>query len=98
MSNHSASDLPPDTEMEDLVDYLVRSTRLTQNEVRRLLGEVLNFLDELPDDFVRRRHLELQARGLGNSEIFSRLSAELGARRFRAPTYSERQIRRIIYG
>jgi polyhydroxyalkanoate synthesis regulator phasin len=98
MSNHVGSDLPPDTEMQDLVDYLVRSTRLSQSEARRVLGEVMHFLDELPEDFVRRRHLSLQGLGLSNSEIFSRLAAELSARRFKAPTYTERQIRRMIYG
>lgn len=92
------SDLPPDAELNDLADYLVRSSRLTHGEARRLIGEVMHFLDELPEEFVRRRHLALQSQGLSNSEIFAQLTAELRARRFRAPAFSERQIRRIIYG
>jgi hypothetical protein len=40
----------------------------------------------------------LQGEGLSNSEIFARLSAELARWRFRAPAYSERQLRRMIYG
>jgi hypothetical protein len=85
-------------DLADLVGYLARSTRLTPAEAHRVIDEVLAFLDETPDAFVRRRHLELQAEGLDNRAIFARLDAELGARRFRAPALSARQIRRIIYG
>jgi hypothetical protein len=87
-----------DVELDDLAEYVVRSSRLELNQARRLIGEVLNFLDELPEDFVRRRHWSLQSQGLSNSEIFTQLASELRTRRFRAPTYSERQIRRMIYG
>ena len=85
-------------ELEELVIYLVRSSRLSAEEARRLLENVLAFLHETPEDFVRRRHLVLQAEGLSNSEIFLQLTAELSVRRFRAPAYTERQIRRMIYG
>lgn len=86
------------TEFADLVAYLVRTTRLSHTEVTRLVDEVLSFLDEQPEDFVRRRHLALQGEGLSNSAIFVRLAAELERWRFRAPQYSERQLRRMIYG
>jgi len=85
-------------EFEDLITYLERSTRLSRAEAARLVGEVLAFLDERPEEFVSRRHRELQAQGLSNSEIFARLTAELEGWRFRAPAYSERQLRRMIYG
>ena len=85
-------------EFEDLVNYLVRTTRLSRAEAARLVGEVLAFLDERPEEFVSRRHRSLQSEGLSNSEIFARLAAELERWRFRAPQYSERQLRRIIYG
>jgi len=85
-------------ELEDLVNYLVRSSRLGRAEAMRLVDEVLAFLGEEPEAFVVRRHRELQAAGLANSAIFARLAAELARRRFRAPAYSERQLRRIIYG
>jgi hypothetical protein len=64
----------------------------------RVVDEVLAFLSDTLEDFIRRRHLALQAEGCSNSEIFSRLAAELQSRRFRAAALSERQIRRIIYG
>jgi hypothetical protein len=85
-------------EFEDLVTYLVRTTRLSASEAIRLVDEVLSFLDERPEEFVCRRHRTLQGEGLSNSEIFARLSTELARRRFRAPAYSERQLRRMIYG
>ena len=85
-------------ELQELVTYLVNTSRLTPAEARRVVGEVMAFLDETPDAFIRRRHLALQSEGLPNTAIFSRLAAELAQWRFRAPEYSERQIRRIIYG
>jgi hypothetical protein len=85
-------------EFEDLIIYLVRTTRLSGPEAVRLVDEVLSFLDERPEEFVCRRHRALQGEGLSNSEIFVRLSAELARWRFRAPAYSERQLRRMIYG
>jgi hypothetical protein len=85
-------------ELEDLVAYLVRSSRLTLPEAVRLVDEVLSFLDESPEEFVCRRHREMQAQGLANSESFARIAAELTRRRFRAPALTARQIRRLIYG
>ena len=86
------------TEFEDLVSHLVRTTRLSHTEAIRLVDEVLAFLDERPEEFVSRRHRALRREGLSNSEIFLRLAAELERWRFRAPAYSERQLRRLIYG
>ena len=85
-------------ELEELITYLARSSRLSPQEARRILENVLAFLHETPEDFVRRRHLKLQADGLSNPQIYLQLTAELAARRFRAPPYTERQIRRMIYG
>jgi hypothetical protein len=85
-------------ELEELVEYLARTSRLDRGEARRVVDEVLSFLIEQPEDFVRRRHLALQRRGLANAAIFTQLKAELAGRRFPAPTYTTRQLRRIIYG
>jgi len=86
------------SEFADLLAYLVRTTRLSQAEATRLIDEVLSFLDERPEEFVCRRHRAMQGEGLPNTEIFTRLAAELERWRFRAPQYSERQLRRMIYG
>ncbi len=85
-------------ELDELVAHLVRASRLTPAEAAKLVDEVLSFLAEQPEEFVRRRHLALQHEGLPNPEIFARITAELARWRFRAPDFSERQIRRIIYG
>jgi hypothetical protein len=85
-------------ELEELVAHLARTSRLSPPEAARVVDEVLGFLSEEPEAFVRRRHRSLQQEGLSNSEIFARLTAELARWRFRAPAYSERQLRRVIYG
>jgi hypothetical protein len=85
-------------ELQELIAYLVRTTPLSPGEAARVLGDVLAFLNETPESFIRRRHLSLQAEGLSNAEIFARIVSELAQWRFRAPQLSERQIRRIIYG
>lgn len=85
-------------ELDELVTHLTRTSRLTPSEAIKLVDEVLTFLGEQPEAFVRRRHRALQSEGLPNPEIFARLHAEVARWRFRAPAYSERQIRRIIYG
>jgi hypothetical protein len=84
--------------LQDLIGYLVRTSRLSASEAQRVVAEVLNYLRETPEDFVRRRHLALQAEGLSNASIYVQLATELSAWRFRAPPYTARQIRRIIYG
>ena len=86
------------SELEELITYLVRTTPLSPGEATRVVGDVLAFLNETPEAYIRRRHLALQAEGLSNSEIFARLVSEVAQWRFRAPGLSERQIRRIIYG
>lgn len=86
------------SELEELIAYLVRTSRLSAPEAARVVDEVLSFLAETPEAFVRRRHLALQSQGLANDAIFAQLAAELERLRFRAPPLTARQIRRIIYG
>ncbi len=85
-------------ELEELIAYLVRTSRLSAPEAARVVSEVLEFLAETPEAFIRRRHLALQAQGLANDEIFAQLAGELARLRFRAAPLTPRQIRRIIYG
>ena len=85
-------------DLDELVEYLARTSRLEPKEARRVVDEVLSFLAEEPESFVRRRHLALQRQGLSNTAIFVQLQAELAQRRFPAPAYTMRQLRRIIYG
>lgn len=85
-------------ELTELVDRLTRTTRLSRPEALHLVDEVLSFLDESLEEFVRRRHRELQHEGRGNPEIYRRVAEEARQRRFRGARLSERQIRRLIYG
>jgi hypothetical protein len=85
-------------ELDELVAFLVRTSHLSAPQATRLVGEVLSFLAETPEAFIRRRHLTLQAQGLSNDAIFAQLAVELDRWRFRAPALTARQIRRIIYG
>lgn len=83
---------------EDLVDHLVRASALSPGEARRVVADVLAYFSEPADAYVRRRHRELKAQGLVNTEIFERVTAELPLRRVAPPAYSPRQLRRIVYG
>jgi hypothetical protein len=86
------------SDLGELIDYLTRTTRLSSAEAQRVVAEVLSYLEETPEDFVRRRHRALQVEGFPNTSIYTRLAEELSAWRFRAPEYTPRQIRRMIYG
>ncbi|WP_329317612.1 hypothetical protein [Streptomyces sp. NBC_01262] len=83
---------------DDLIDHLVRTTPLQRGEAARVIQDVLAYFDETAEDFVRRRHRELQAKGLVNTDIFDRITAELPYRAVTPPEYSLRQLRRIVYG
>jgi hypothetical protein len=85
-------------ELQELIAYLVRTSRLSASEAQRVVAEVLGFVRETPEDYVRRRHHLLQAEGFSNSSIYMQLAAELATWRFRAPNFTARQIRRMIYG
>ncbi|WP_425547767.1 hypothetical protein [Actinocorallia longicatena] len=83
---------------EDLVDHLTRTSPLSRGEAARVVADVLAYFGEPVEEYVRRRHAEMQARGLTNDEIFKRVGAELAARRVAPPGLSARQLRRIVYG
>ncbi|MEU8619323.1 hypothetical protein [Streptomyces sp. NPDC048623] len=83
---------------DDLIDHLVRSTALQRGEAARVVLDVLAYFDESTEEFVRRRHRELQSGGAVNAEIFERIAAELPHRAVAPPELSLRQLRRIVYG
>lgn len=78
--------------------YLEGKYALEPEKLSSLIEDLWAFTEETPEDFVRRRHGELQREGLGNEAIYRRLTAEAAAGRFKSPTLSLRQVRRIIYG
>ena len=71
---------------------------LSAAQASRAVDEVLDSLGLEVDEYIARRHGELQAQGENNPEIFERIAEELLALRFKAPKLSARQIRRRIYG
>ncbi|MFE1314841.1 hypothetical protein [Streptomyces sp. NPDC058755] len=83
---------------EELVDHLTRSTPLNRGEALRVIQDVLAYFDETTQDYVRRRHRELQAQGLQNTEIFDRIEADLKYRAVAPPELTLRQLRRMVYG
>ncbi|BCL30431.1 hypothetical protein ACFFS2_37405 [Streptomyces aurantiacus] len=83
---------------DELVDHLMRSSPLSRGEALRVIQDVLAYFDETTEDYVRRRHRELQAQGLVNSAIFERIMADLNYRAVAPPELTLRQVRRIVYG
>ena len=88
----------PETSHEELIGHLVRTTPLHRGEATRVVLDVLAYFDEPAEDYVRRRHRELQSRGLANAEIFQRIAGELPHRAVAPPELSLRQLRRMVYG
>ena len=87
-------------DVDDLSAHLSRTTRLDPTEARRAVLELLDLLaSETPEGYVVRRHRELKsAGGLTNEVIFRQIAGEIAQRPFAAPMFTERQIRRLIYG
>nr|WP_153426617.1 hypothetical protein [Streptomyces alkaliphilus] len=81
-----------------MIDHLTRTTPLGRGEAARVVLDVLAYFDETVEEYVRRRHRELQARGLRNTAIFEVVSEELRHRAVAPPELSLRQLRRIVYG
>ena len=84
--------------LDDLLAHLARISRGDGAELEKVVRETLDYFSETVEQFVARRHAELQAEELRNDAIWERIGAELRARRFAAPPMSARQIRRLVYG
>ncbi len=84
--------------VSDVQQRLQSVLGLSQAQATRVLDEVLDSLGLEVDEYIARRHGELQVEGASNNEIFERIAEELRALRFKAPELSARQIRRRIYG
>jgi hypothetical protein len=82
---------------DELRTHLSHSTSLSPSEADRVIAEVLAYFAEDIPAFVRRRHTELQSRGVRNEAAFAQIATELRSRRFAPPALSARQLRRIVY-
>ena len=90
--------MKPETVPAELIEHLTRISSLDSAKAMQLVEEILSFYQEGVEQYITRRHGELQFQGLANSQIYTLISHELEQRCFAAPSLSERQIRRIIYG
>jgi hypothetical protein len=88
-------DLP---DVEELLDLLERTTQLSRTVLGRVVEEVVAHHREPVEQFVKRRHRELQAAGEQNPAIWRQVSNELVFRVVAPPPLTERQLRRIVYG
>lgn len=82
----------------DLVRHVAASTGLPATTAARVVADVIAYFGESAEEFVRRRHGELQRLDRKNAEIWMVVAAELRTRPFAAAELSERQLRRIVYG
>ncbi|TVT62141.1 hypothetical protein FNH05_01305 [Amycolatopsis rhizosphaerae] len=83
---------------QQLVRHVATSTGLPMEVAERVIADVIAYFGETAEEFVRRRHAELQRRGRKNAEIWRLIAAELKGRPLGAVPLSERQLRRIVYG
>jgi hypothetical protein len=82
----------------DLLDQLERTTQLPRAVLGRVVADVIDHYRETVEQYVRRRHTQLQAAGSRNDRIWVMLQQELSGRPVAAPPLTERQLRRIVYG
>jgi len=82
----------------ELVERVASSTGLTQAEAARVVEDVLAWYHEPVQAYVRRRHAYHRLFGRRNPEIFALIADELAGRLVAAPSLTQRQLRRIIYG
>ena len=82
----------------ELIDRVAASAGLSPAEAGRVIEDVLAWYREPVEDFVRRRHAHHKLYGRRNPEIFALIADELGGRLVAAPSLTERQLRRIVYG
>ena len=83
---------------DELIRHLASRQGISLPAAEGLLSEILAYFSEGRNDYIRRRHRELQDSGMNNRAIYRNVARELEDRRFPAEAVSERQIRRIIYG
>lgn len=82
----------------DLIDRVAGSAGLTPAEAARVVEDVLAWYREPVEEYVRRRHAYHRLHGKRNPEIFELIAGELASRLVAAPSLSQRQLRRMVYG
>lgn len=78
--------------------HLLENYDIRPEVLDRLIADLWTLTNRNPQEWVQYRHAKLQRSGLHNEEIWRQLQQELSEGRFAAPRFSQRQIRRMIYG
>ena len=79
-------------------NHLVSQFSLTDSQAEMLLLEINEYFNKTAEEYIQKKHYELQAMGKRNDEIYKIIQKELEVIRVKPPSFSLRQIRRIIYG
>jgi hypothetical protein len=78
--------------------FLLGVIDISERDLDKLVDELLDHWSETTNEYVARRHRELQHAGVPNRDVYGQVALELGERRFGARPMTLRQIRRRIYG
>lgn len=95
MYDHSHRSIPVDA---GFLEHLAQIVDVDERTLAKIIEEVLDHWSETEEQFVLRRHRELQRGGVRVSESYGLIAAEVARRPLRVPRPSERQIRRLLYG
>jgi hypothetical protein len=83
----------------ELVRHVAASTGLPGAVAARVVADVVAYYrSETTEQYVRRRHRELQARDRRNAEIWTVIADELAHRPVSPGAVTERRLRRMVYG
>jgi hypothetical protein len=83
---------------QDLVRHVAMSTGLDEATASRVVADVMAYFGQTVEEYVIRRHQDLQSRNRKNDDIWPQIAGELKTRRFKTGELSERQLRRMVYG
>jgi len=81
----------------ELKERLFHIIPIENIDYNKLYEEILSFFSETEENYLIRRHKELQNDGYKNNEIYPMLSEEITQRLFKGNKLTDRQIKRIIY-
>jgi hypothetical protein len=87
-----------DSHPQDLVRHVARSTGLDDATASRVVADVMAYFGQTVEEYVIQRHANLKSRNRRNDEIWPLIIDEIKTRRFKADEFSERMLRRMVYG
>jgi len=88
----------PPSVSPDFRAYLLEIVDVTERQLDKVIAHLQDHWSETLEEFVVRRHRDLQRRGVPNRLAYGLIADEVRSRRFQAKPLSERQVRRILYG